>query len=172
MLATDKKTEMNARENSRTVKIAPIKSTWGTPPKLYKKLDKRFKFDEFDPAPYPEPEWDGLEIDWAERTFVNPPFDNLSEWIEKAYDEYRKGKLIVMLSPVRTHTSYFQQFVLPYASLEFIPGRLRFADLTNGAKIDKACGFGCCLIIWDGLKWSSQRAIEKQTLRLPHPHTK
>ena len=143
---------MSSQENSAGTKLASIKATWGTPPKLYKKLNKRFKFDDFDPAPFPKPTWDGLEVEWAERTFCNPPFDNLSEWVEKGYNEFRKGKLVVMLTPVRTHTTYFQRFVLPHARLEFIPGRIRFADLTNDGKIDKACGFGCCLIIFDGLK--------------------
>lgn len=141
---------MTSNENS-TKKSASLNPCWGTPPKLFKKLKKRFKLDKFDPCPY-QPDFDGLDIDWAERTFVNPPFDNLGDWIEKAYNEHRKGKLIVMLAPVRTHTTYFQRYVLPYASVEFIPGRIKFADLTNEGKIDKPCGFGCCLIIWDGLK--------------------
>ena len=128
-------------------------TTWGTPPKLLKKLKKRFKLSDFDPAPYPKPpDFDGLEVDWNERTFCNPPYDDLESFLEKGYRESCKGNLIVMLVPARTHTRYFHKYVLPYASIEFIEGRIRFADLKNGGKIDKPCGFGCCLVIFDVLK--------------------
>ena len=145
---------MSAGENTqpKTIKTATIKSTWGTPCRLFKKLCKRFRFDKFDPCPHPKPDFDGLDIEWAERTFLNPPYDELADWVEKAFKESRKGKLVVMLAPARMHTDYFQRYVLPHATVEFIPGRIKFADLSNDGKVDKACGFGCCLIIWDGLK--------------------
>ena len=27
-----------------------------------------------DPCPYPTPLWDGLEVEWGEKTFCNPPW--------------------------------------------------------------------------------------------------
>lgn len=48
---------------------------------------------------------DGLAVDWVDRTFVNPPYDSLAEWIDKAISTNVE---LVMLVPVRTHRKYFQ----------------------------------------------------------------
>ena len=52
--------------------------SWSTPKKLYNELNKQFKFDDFDPCPLNEnPEFDGTKIEWANNTFVNPPYSKL-----------------------------------------------------------------------------------------------
>lgn len=52
----------------------------------------------FDPCPLnAAPEVDGLSIEWPDRTYVNPPYSNPTPWVEKAIQEYRGGKRIVML---------------------------------------------------------------------------
>jgi len=97
---------------------------WGTPEKIL----NNYK-DWFDPCPYPLPDWNGLEIDWKERNFVNPPYNNIKEWAKKSMDEYKKGKIIHLLIPARTDTKYFHDYILPYAEIEFIKGRLKFISL-------------------------------------------
>jgi hypothetical protein len=85
------------------------KHYWLTPPELYEELDKEFKFD-FDPCPYPKPdEFDGLEIDWKNSNYVNPPFGSVihkgkkkgvTAWVRKALSENEKGKKVVLVYPI------------------------------------------------------------------------
>jgi len=36
----------------------------------------------YDPAPHHRPpDFDGLSVEWGQRSFVNPPWGNLSPWI-------------------------------------------------------------------------------------------
>jgi site-specific DNA-methyltransferase (adenine-specific) len=48
--------------------------------------------------------------------------------VEKAYREAQKGALVVMLLPARTDTKAFHRYILPYAEIRFIEGRLRFEN--------------------------------------------
>lgn len=47
---------------------------------------------------------DGLSKKWKHKTYVNPPFKHLSNWMEKA--SYENVEMI-MLGPVRTHRKWF-----------------------------------------------------------------
>ena len=104
---------------------------WITPLDLYNKLNKEFNFN-FDPCPI-NPTFDGLNIEWKERNFVNPPYSELKLWIEKAYKEYEKGKLVVMLIPARTDTIAFHKYIYNQAEIFFIKGRLKFSNSKNSA---------------------------------------
>lgn len=98
---------------------------WNTPLEFYERLNAEFKFD-FDPCPV-SPTEDGLLCDWGQRNFCNPPFQNANAWIDKILEEQRKKKLIVLLIPARTDTSYFHDKILPHAKeIRFIRGRLRY----------------------------------------------
>lgn len=114
---------------------------WRTPEKLYEKLNKEFDFD-FDPCPI-NSDFDGLNICWGRRNFINPPYSQVKEWIVKGFNEYLKGKLCVFLVPARTDTKWFHELVLPYAKeIRFIKGRLKFSDYKNSAP------FPSCIIIF------------------------
>ena len=53
--------------------------------------------DWFDPCPLnPNPDFDGLKIDWKDKTYCNPPYSKPEIWVDKAIEENRKGKLIVI----------------------------------------------------------------------------
>ena len=85
------------------------KHYWITPPDLYARLNAEFNFD-FDPCPYPLPFlFDGLTCEWGRRNYVNPPFGSImhdgkkkgpTAWVRKAIQEWRKGKLVVLVYPV------------------------------------------------------------------------
>lgn len=85
------------------------KHYWLTPPELYESLNAEFRFD-FDPCPYPLPDgFDGLTCEWGKRNYVNPPFGSImhqgrkkgpTAWMRKAVEEWRKGKLVVIVYPV------------------------------------------------------------------------
>ena len=103
---------------------------YATPPELYNELDNRFNFD-FDPCPYNEGEIinDGLEVEWGESNFVNPPYSlKLKElFVKKGIEEMKKGKLCVFLIPVSTSTKLFHEIIKPNAtSIEFVKGRIKF----------------------------------------------
>jgi hypothetical protein len=85
------------------------KHYWLTPPELYNQLNEEFAFT-FDPCPYPKPEdFDGLDAEWGESNYVNPPFGvvihkgkkkGATAWARKCIEESKKGKKVVMVYPI------------------------------------------------------------------------
>lgn len=105
------------------------RQNWRTPKKLYQQLNKEFHFD-FDPCPT-NPNFNGLEIEWGQRNYLNPPYTTKTQnaFVKKAVQESRKGKTVVMLLPARTSTKRFHDYILPNAKeIRFIKGRLHFDD--------------------------------------------
>lgn len=88
---------------------APIKENWVegkkrywvTPPVMMQELQEEFNFD-YDPCPHPRPDgYDGLEADWGDTNWVNPPFGNgLMKWVKKALLERSNGKASVFILPI------------------------------------------------------------------------
>lgn len=86
--------------------------------------------DWFDPCPLnPNPEINGLTIDWKNKTYVNPPYSKPEVWVDKAIEENKKGKLIVMLLRMDTSTKWFKKLQEHGAMFLWINGRLRFNNL-------------------------------------------
>jgi hypothetical protein len=90
------------------------KHYWLTPEDLMAELQAEFEFD-YDPCPYPKPEdYDGLQAEWGESSYVNPPFGAVeyvdengktkkrgaTAWARKCIEEFRKGKRVVMVYPI------------------------------------------------------------------------
>ena len=116
---------------------------WATPQDIYNKLDREFHFD-LDPCStienhktdlYFTVEQDGLKQNWAgHKVFCNPPYSNISKWVEKAFRESKNDHtIIVLLIPARTDTRYFHNFILNRAEIRFIKGRLKFGNQKNSA---------------------------------------
>ncbi len=88
--------------------------------------------DWFDPCPLdPNPPFlfDGLKVDWEDKTYVNPPYSKPLPWVLKAIEENKKGKLIVMLLRMDTSTRWFKELQEAGAMFMWINGRLRFNNL-------------------------------------------
>ena len=103
---------------------------WITPPELYQKLNEEFNFN-FDPCPIewtPQTHPNGLEIEWRERNFVNPPYSKVADWIKKSSEESAKNKLVVMLINAVTDTKAFHQYIYNKAEIRFLQGRLKFIN--------------------------------------------
>ena len=80
----------------------------------------------YDPCPLNDnPEVDGLQIDWKDKTYVNPPYSNPLAWVEKAIEESNKGKMIVMLLRVDTSTKWFAKLIEAKAKIMWINKRLK-----------------------------------------------
>jgi len=129
---------------------------WATPTYFYNQLNEEFNFN-FDPCPYNtgELEFDGLQIEWKERNFINPPYSQKLKvaFIEKAVEESKKGKLCVCLIPVSTSTKLFHEVIKPNANeIRFIKGRIKFVGVnTFYVKVSEKCGMHDSLVVvFDG----------------------
>ena len=127
---------------------------WTTPRELFDWLNLRFGFT-LDPCCVPEtalcakfytPEDDGLSQSWrGERVFMNPPYGReVGQWVEKAYNEARKGAFVVGLVPARTDTAWWHNYVIGKASILYLSGRLKFGDAKQSAP------FPSVILIWWG----------------------
>ena len=106
------------------------KQNWKTPTNIYNRFVKEYEF--FDPCPV-NPEFDGLNIDWKELNFVNPPYNKQFLWIDKAIKEMKKDKVIVLLIPARTDTKNFRKLYVNNGKFVFIQGRLKFSEGGGGS---------------------------------------
>lgn len=116
---------------------------WATPQWFFDELCTEFNFT-LDPASTHENakcikhytvDEDGLSQDWSgETVFCNPPYGReTKKWVEKAYFESKKGVTTVLLLPCRPDVSYFHDYILPFAEVRFIRGRLKFGGSKNSA---------------------------------------
>jgi len=119
-----------------SVHFSSLTDEWKTPTSVYSKLDEEFAFD-FDPCPLGG-SGDGLAIEWGACSFVNPPYSDLKAWCKKAYEEWQKGKTVVMLIPSRTDTEAWHNYVMKATEIRFIKGRLKFGDSKNSAPFPSA----------------------------------
>ena len=115
---------------------------WGTPPALLAILDQQYRFTrkpdgslidvcpiDWDPATHP----DGLAIDWPPSAFVNPPYTGVTDWVQKAHTEARKGNQSVLLLNAATDSVWFHEFCYnqPGVEVRFLRGRVPFIDQEN-----------------------------------------
>ena len=113
--------------NCVTRKNAPSNDNWTTPTALYERLDAEFHFTD-DPCPLGgERHADGLLREWGSSVFINPPYSRPARWCEKAVLESRKGKTVVALLKSDTSTNWFHKYVLPFAEIRFIRGRVHYS---------------------------------------------
>jgi len=104
---------------------------WETPKELYDKLNAEFHFN-FDPCPL-NANFNGLTIEWGTSNFVNPPYNRIDKpkFIQKAFEEWQKGKTCVLLIPAATGTKQFHEIMLPYAEIRFLKGRVSFKGFNS-----------------------------------------
>jgi site-specific DNA-methyltransferase (adenine-specific) len=130
--------------------------TWETPIDFFKKVNDEFNFTIDVCATsltakcknYFTVEDNALVQNWRGVCWMNPPYGrDIKKWIKKAYEESKLGAKVVCLIPARTDTTYWHNFIFPYASeIRFIKGRLKFGNSTNSAPFPSA------LIVFDSNK--------------------
>ena len=122
---------------------------YSTPKYLLNQIESVFGKIDFDPCPLKSSGKNALFEDWIGNVFVNPPYSNIKEFLNKGLLELKKGnaKQLVFLIIPRTSTRYWNEFVMKYAKcIFFIPYRLKFGD-------SKSCApFPSCIIFFDGFK--------------------
>ena len=121
---------------------------WETPQSFFDELNREFHF-ETDVCALPEnakcekfysPEQDGLKQDWTGVCWCNPPYGRqIGKWVEKAA---KSNATVVMLLPARTDTKWFHDWILPFAEIHFVKGRLKFGKAEHNAP------FPCMVVIF------------------------
>ena len=119
------------------------KNDWETPVDFFNGLNKEFNFT-LDACAnetnhkcekyYTEKE-NGLSKSWeGETVWCNPPYSakEQNEWVKKCFEEGRHAT-VVMLLPARTDTERFHRYILPYAEIRFLRGRLKFVGAKDPA---------------------------------------
>lgn len=120
---------------NRDLMFSAKSDDWSTPADVYQALNKEFMFD-FDPCPLQSTDRHGLFVDWGGSVFVNPPYSNILNFMDKALLELKKGNChtVVFLVPSRTDTRWWHDYVLKHAQeIRFIRGRLKFGSSQNSA---------------------------------------
>lgn len=117
---------------------------WWTPDWLFDELNAKYGPFTLDAAASPDnakcveyftEEQDGRAQPWTGRVFCNPPYRDLVKWVEHAYHETQSGRceLACLLLPAQTSTRWFHEFALPFAELQWIRGKVKFAGQKDRA---------------------------------------
>lgn len=125
------------------------KGDWETPDWLFEQLDKEFQFyidAAADDRNHKCDVWiseddDALQVDWSAggNVWLNPPYGRgIGQWIQKAYEESRKGMTVVVLVPARTDTAWWHDWAMRAAEIRFIRGRLKFVGAASSAPFPSA----------------------------------
>lgn len=122
-----------------------LKDSWATPKWLMKLFE-----DWFDPCPLDyNPNINGLDIEWRDKTYINPPYSSPLKWVEKAIEENNKGKTIAMLLKVDTSTKWFSLIQnCKNAHILWINGRLKFRNPKGENAESSPAGFPSMIVIF------------------------
>ena len=83
--------------------------------------------DYYDPCPL-NPIEDGLNTNWKDYTYVNPPYSEPLKWVLKAIEENKKGKTIVLLLKLDSSTRWYKELVNANAHILLFNERLHYSD--------------------------------------------
>ncbi len=84
---------------------------------------------------------DGLALPWASTAFVNPPFCQLRRWAAKCAAEAKRGVEILLLTPARTDTVAWQDYVSTADCVLLWRGRLTFLGAEQPAPFPVAIAY-------------------------------
>ena len=152
----------NERENKSTEhkSFTPvnIKDLWQTPKSLFGKLNSEFNFI-CDVAASNEnslcSQFIGEDQDslgahrWLSSNWCNPPYSNITPWVEKAITQHSQGKTIVMLLPADTSVKWFKLAYESCNEVRFISGRISFINADTQKPVN-GNNKGSVLFIWRG----------------------
>ncbi len=120
------------------------KDEWQTPDWLWQGIDEHVTIN-LDPCAGPDTEigetnWhigrgeDGLEEDWFGTVFVNPPFSDKNDWMDKIHQELSNTDLVFLVTPDSTDVqSWWHDGIVPHADyVWFSEGRISYVDPDTG----------------------------------------
>ena len=87
-------------------------------------------------------------MDWKRDAWMNPPYENVKKWIQKAYDEHRKWNTsILALLFVKSDTKIWHECILGgKAEVLFIQGRVHFYK--NGKRSKNPAPYPSAFVFW------------------------
>lgn len=117
------------------------KDTWQTPDWLIELIEEFVTID-LDPCAGPNtnigetnywwPAYDGFEEEWFGTVFVNPPFSDKVDWIVRAIQQYKEGRVerVIILTPDSTDVqSWWHDLLAEHCDhVWFADGRVKFID--------------------------------------------
>lgn len=134
--------------------VSSKSNEWSTPQDFFDELNKEFNFT-LDPCATKENKkckkyytlkQDGLTKNWSKDVvFMNPPYGgHTGTWLAKAYEESKKGAIVVCLIVSSTDRSYWHEYIFPFAAeIRFIRGRLKFGNVKSTAP------FASAIVVFD-----------------------
>ena len=127
-----------------------------SPKFLLKAIRKEFgKF--YDPAPYnpkfDPKKFDGLTTEWKAVNYVNPPYSKTRPWFAKAFEQWKKGRTVIMFVKLSTLGTLFAKEFVPGAEIRIFSKKFSFPGY------DKQAAFTNVLIIWRANKKSQKFSI-------------
>ena len=137
-------------------RIEPVldRNEWATPQHFFDLLSKEFGGFQRDLAAsedntkcskYYDKSTDTLKKQWKGRCWLNPPYNNIRPFLQKAYESsVENGATIVCLVPASTGTKWWWDYALK-GEIRFWPGRLQF---TCGGKTTGSAPFASAIIIY------------------------
>jgi phage N-6-adenine-methyltransferase len=88
----------------------------------------------------------GLTTNWVGDVWLNPPYDNLEDWLKKAANEAKSDRVdrVISLVPANTSTQWFQRHATEADFLCCVEGRLNFL----GDGTDNSAPFASLLLLF------------------------
>jgi len=131
--------------------FSSVRLDYSTPRAFYQALDAEFAFavdvcadNSNAKCSHYYPGGSGLLLNWESPAYMNPPYGRqVVKWVEKAYQESRRGNTVVALLPARTDTRWWHDYVMKADEIRFVRGRLHFDDRGPAP-------FPSCVVIWKG----------------------
>lgn len=122
---------------------------WLTPKGIYERLNEEFHFD-FDPCPYPKPDgYCGLNVEWGNSNYVNPPFRKTdgnsvgpTAFVRKAIAEQQKGKSSVLLIPAQSYVNLLLEAGAEVRSM----GRVKWLEVETGEPCKSPSPITCFIL--------------------------
>jgi phage N-6-adenine-methyltransferase len=85
---------------------------------------------------------DGLKQPWHGNVWLNPPFNNMEPWCEKAWKYAASGMgTVVALLPVWTGTAWYQKYAI-HGHIRQLTSRISFVGTPGSAPFD------CMIVVW------------------------
>ncbi len=145
------------REYLGTKTPVEIRNKWRTPPYLFGTFHERYGFDKDVAASddnhllpdYLTEEMDALDpsTPWGTFNWCNPPYSDISPWVNRAIAEHVIGNSTAMLVPADTSTVWFRNAWETANEVRFISGRIAFLNADTGKPVSNN-NKGSVLFVW------------------------
>jgi phage N-6-adenine-methyltransferase len=134
-----------------------IKDLWQTPVEIFNQLDKEFDFicdvaaskDNKLCVNYIDENDDSLNCTWMKSNWCNPPYSNITPWVNKAISQHELGLTTVMLVPADTSVKWFKLAYESCNEVRFISGRISFINADTQKPVN-GNNKGSVIFIWRG----------------------